>query len=51
MYKGTINCDCGQEFYYETVRNFINCISCGKQYEAIDTKIDPVENEPAKEGD
>ena len=33
MNKGTINCECGQEFYFETIRDFINCNHCGKQYE------------------
>mgnify|MGYP000847078779 FL=1 len=40
MNKGTINCECGQEFYFETIRDFINCIHCGKQYEVKGTHIE-----------
>jgi len=51
MHKGTIKCDCGQDFYYETVRDFINCISCGKQYEVKNTLIDSDQMELLGEGD
>lgn len=51
MHKGEIVCECGQEFYYETIRNFINCISCGNEYEVKESIIYAIETEPDKEGD
>ncbi|WP_167792032.1 hypothetical protein [Soehngenia longivitae] len=33
MKKGNIKCECGQEFYYETIRDFVVCIKCGKRHE------------------
>lgn len=33
MKYGKIICNCGQEFYFETLNNFLNCISCGKRYD------------------
>jgi hypothetical protein len=33
MKKGNIKCECGQEFYYETIRDYVVCIKCGKRYE------------------
>ena len=33
MNGGLINCECGQEFYCETVNGKINCIRCGKHHE------------------
>ena len=35
MRKGSIKCDCGQEFYYETKRLVINCIKCGKEHSVV----------------
>ena len=28
MKHGTINCKCGQQFYFESASNQINCIQC-----------------------
>lgn len=30
---GTINCSCGQSFYFETVQTKVNCIKCNKEYD------------------
>ena len=32
MKYGTINCSCGQQFYFETMADKINCIACKKEY-------------------
>lgn len=37
--KGSIKCDCGQEFYFETVNTKINCIKCGKEYDVINYSV------------
>lgn len=39
MHCGTINCSCGQSFYFETVRVQVACISCGQ---TIDVKDFPI---------
>ncbi len=36
MKHGTIICDCGQEFFFETVRKSVHCIRCGKWHDASD---------------
>lgn len=33
MKKGNIKCECGQVFYYETIRNYVLCIKCGKRHD------------------
>ena len=33
MKHGTINCSCGQQFYFETLRTQINCIKCDKVHD------------------
>lgn len=33
MKYGTINCTCGQQFYFETVNYTVTCIKCKKVYE------------------
>lgn len=32
MKYGIINCTCGQEFYFETIREEVRCIKCNKKY-------------------
>ena len=48
--RGTINCSCGQLFYFETVRTKIHCIKCDKEHDvsAFPFKDDIVEV-PAEE--
>ena len=41
MREGTIKCDCGQEFYFETTKDCIACIKC--------KKIHDVKSFPTKE--
>ena len=36
MKYGTINCTCGQEFYFETIREEVRCIKCNKKYSTAD---------------
>jgi hypothetical protein len=33
MREGTINCECGQSFYFETVNTQIACIKCNKMHD------------------
>lgn len=33
MRCGTINCSCGQEFYFETTKEHIACIKCKKGHD------------------
>ena len=35
MREGNIKCDCGQAFYYETVRLVVKCIKCGKEHSVV----------------
>ena len=33
MKYGTINCSCGQQFYFESMSVGINCIKCAKTHD------------------
>ena len=33
MKHGTINCKCGQQFYFESASNQINCIQCNLSHD------------------
>ena len=33
MKYGTINCSCGQQFYFESMGVGINCIKCAKTHD------------------
>jgi hypothetical protein len=52
MRCGTINCSCGQLFYFETAQTKIHCIKCGKEHDvsAFPFKEDIVEV-PAEEAE
>jgi hypothetical protein len=53
MNGGLINCECGQEFYCETVNDSIKCIRCGKSqnvYPLPEPEV-IVEESDIKEGD
>ena len=41
MRQGKINCECGNEFYYESIRESIPCMKCGK--------MNPNNGEPIQE--
>ena len=43
MRKGEISCDCGQDFYFETLNEKINCIKCGKEHDVSSFMIKPAE--------
>jgi len=49
MKYGTIKCECGKEFYFETVRNTVNCIGCGKEWDALE--YPELEEEENSEGE
>lgn len=48
MRHGVINCNCGQQFYFETVNDEIVCINCKKIH---DVTSYPEKTEPIIEGD
>lgn len=44
MKCGTINCSCGQTFYFETANVMINCIRCDKEHDISGyPELQPVE--------
>ena len=51
MRHGTINCSCGQQFYFETLRTKIYCIKCDKEHdissypEKVDELVEEQEDE------
>lgn len=54
---GSINCDCGRNFYFETVRTKLNCLYCNKEHDVsnypikIEHKTEEVEKLDNQEGD
>lgn len=36
MRFGTINCLCGEAFYFETVNDVVECVYCGEKYKMCD---------------
>ena len=44
---GTINCSCGQQFYFESMGIGINCIKCAKPHDISEypEKVEVVEEE------
>ena len=42
--KEIIKCDCGQEFYFETTKDYIACIKCKKIHDVKSFPIEEVEN-------
>lgn len=32
MKQGKINCECGNEFYFESIQETIPCMKCGKMH-------------------
>ena len=32
MKQGMIKCECGNEFYYESIKEYIPCMKCGKMH-------------------
>jgi len=45
MRKGNIKCDCGQEFYFETTKDYIACIKCKKIHDVRSFPIEEVEDD------
>ena len=45
MKYGTINCSCGQQFYFESMGVGINCIKCAKTHDISEypEKVEDVE--------
>ena len=43
MIHGTLQCTCGQEFYFETTRDYIDCIKCKKRHDVKSFPIKEVE--------
>lgn len=40
MKQGMIYCECGNEFYFQSIRDNITCMKCGKMHK---NEGDPVE--------
>lgn len=60
MNGGLIHCQCGQEFYCETVNDTVTCIRCGEVHSVfplpepapIEEPIEePITEEPPEEGE
>jgi hypothetical protein len=49
MRHGSINCDCGSLFYFETNASQIKCINCGKAYETKNYPVKQCEEETTPE--
>jgi hypothetical protein len=43
MIHGTLQCTCGQEFYFETTKDYIDCIKCKKRHDVKSFPIKEVE--------
>ena len=43
MIHGTLQCTCGQKFYFETTRDYIACIKCKKRHDVKSFPIKEVE--------
>ena len=39
MRYGQINCECGQQFYFEANRDKVMCIDCNKEYDISDYPV------------
>lgn len=48
MRHGTIQCECGQEFYFESIFLRINCLNCGKEHDI--SKFPFLEEENVEDG-
>lgn len=46
MRKGKIKCDCGNEFYFQSVREEVPCMGCGRMHK---NEGEPVPAEPCVE--
>lgn len=51
MKAGNIECECGNKIYFETVRDAITCIGCGKEYDVSEYPEKEEKEETPKEGD
>lgn len=52
MIKGYVKCECGQEFWFETIMPEIACIKCGRIFESTkhgEEVIEEVIEEPSYE--
>ena len=43
MYIGTITCECGQQFYCESINDVVTCPRCGKVYKLTEIKEMPAD--------
>ena len=49
MIKGHVKCECGQEFWFETIMETIACIKCGKEYKTADHGEEVIDDPPQEE--
>lgn len=52
MRQGQINCECGNEFYFQSIRETIPCMKCGKVHPNKGEPVPEIEEEETpEEGD
>ena len=49
--QGQINCECGNEFCFQSVRESIPCVKCGKMNKNEGDPVPELEEEKLEEGD
>lgn len=50
MRQGQINCECGNEFYFQSLREQVPCMKCGKMHDNEGEPIPEIE-ETQEEGE
>lgn len=50
MKQGMIKCDCDNEFYFQSIRETIPCMKCGKMHKNEGEPV-PIEEEIIIDGD
>lgn len=52
MRHGQINCECGNEFYFQSIRGNVPCMKCGKMHKNEGEPVPEIEEKEApEEGD
>lgn len=53
MRQGKIDCECGNEFYFQSIQEEIHCMKCGKMHknegEPVPIKEEIIEDEKIEE--
>lgn len=51
MLQGQIKCECGNVFCFQSIREKIPCMKCGKMHKNEGEPVPEIEEEASKEGD